>query len=61
MRQWGFATWLNILRVRKAEVLVINSEFAEVTIYLYFSASSTKLEFLQLHESILIRADSLIR
>lgn len=56
-----FATWLNSLRVRKAEVLITDADFAEVTIYLYFSASSTKLEFLQLYESILIRADSLIR
>lgn len=61
MRQLVFATQLYFLRVRKAGVLIIDPDFAEVTIYLHFSASTTKLEFLWIHESILIRADSLIR
>lgn len=52
---------VNILRVRKAEVLIIDTDFTEVTIYLRFSARSTKLEFLSLRGSILIRSDSFIR
>ena len=41
-----FTTSGNNLRVKKATVLIIDTDFTAVTIYLRLSASSTKLEFL---------------
>ena len=41
-----FTTSCNTLRVRNAKVLIIDTDFTAVTIYLRLSASSTKLEFL---------------